>query len=346
MLKTLDLYNNSEMKRYDEFVTMHPEGTFFHLSSWLKVIRESYSYTPFLYVMENLNGEISSIFPVFIVKQFSFGKKIVSLPFSDYGGPLTTVDKVPFVSTVLREIFSICGQIEVRSPLPVNGNLVGHCGYKRHVLDLSVDISTLKKNIDKKTALYSIRKAERLGVEVKEETTLSGLREFYRLNILTRRKHGVPVQPFAFFLKLYENLVQNGLIKIYIARLVSQVIGGGVFLSFKNGLYYKYNASDPTYLSKVSPNHAILWYVIQESYASGCQFIDFGRTSVSDAGLIRYKETWGAKTIDLPYFYSNDRGINMSHESGIVYRTLNALWRVMPPGVTDRIGPMIYRYLG
>src|SRR4030042_4360079 len=86
MLTEFSLCNESEMRRWDEFVESHPKGTPFPLSCWIRTIQETYAFTPFLYVEKDADENISGILPCFLVKNFLTGSRIVSLPFSDYGG--------------------------------------------------------------------------------------------------------------------------------------------------------------------------------------------------------------------------------------------------------------------
>nr|NIP40970.1 peptidoglycan bridge formation glycyltransferase FemA/FemB family protein [Candidatus Aenigmarchaeota archaeon] len=68
-----------------------------------------------------------------------------------------------------------------------------------------VAIEDIYRNFDRKTIKYSIRKAEKSGVEIIERNSNEGINEFYRLNKMTRKKHGMPAQPKKFFTNLYKN---------------------------------------------------------------------------------------------------------------------------------------------
>ena len=97
------------------------------------------------------------------------------------------------------------------------------------VLRLNNEEVRVFKDIDKKTIKYSIRKAQKAGVKIVEENTMNGIEEFYRLSILTRKKHGVPSQPKIFFLNLYKYVILKGLGSIYLALSDSEVIASGFF---------------------------------------------------------------------------------------------------------------------
>jgi len=349
MLSKFSLYNESEMRQWDKFVESHPKGSPYHLSYWMRVLHKTYSFTPFMYVQKNDNENISGIVPCFFIKGFFKGNRIVSLPFTDSCDPLLNdhSQEKELWQKIINEHKDNIKYMEIRGSLLQDSGLVCHNYYKLHVLNLGSDISEVEKNIDKKTIRYSIRKAQKGGIEIREENTQWGIEEIYRLNFLTRKKHGVPPQPFAFFKNIFDDLVLKGYASILLAVFNSKTLAGGVFLKFKETYYYKYNASDPQCLSKQNPNHLLTWHAIQKATQEGYRFFDFGRTSPDNMGLMRYKEMWGAKSVDLPYYYyPKIMGAVSQKESGLLFRTLTRVWQSLPDAVVKRIGPIICKHMG
>jgi len=349
MLTRFSLNNESEMRAWDAFVESHPQGTPFHLSTWIRVIYETYSYDPILYVYKNGERKMSGIFPCFILRGIVGGVRIVSIPFSDYGGPLFNVqdEENEVLSEILRGNHYRLKCLEIRSPLTAGKQLVCYNYYKRHLINLSLGPDELKKNIDKRTVLYSIRKAERSKVMIKEENTRWGMKEFYRLNSLTRKKHGIPCQPLLFLDKIYEHMVLKGIASILLAIYDSKAVAAGVFLKLRKTVYYKYNASDPFFLPKVTPNHLLTWAAVEKACAEGYHYFDFGRTSPDNEGLMRYKKMWGAEQKDLPYYYyPRLSGATSRKEKGLPYRLFTNLWRRLPEGTIEIIGPRLFRFFG
>jgi hypothetical protein len=348
-LARFSLENESEMSLWDSFVTSHPTGTPFHLSSWIRVIHETYSFEPRLYASLDADGRVSGVFPFFIVKGLLFGTKIISSPFSDYGGPLSRNSGAE--EKVLFEALGANGwrpsYIEIRGPVENPAKFVCHNYYMRHVIDLAPGLEEVRKRVEKRTILRSIRNAEKAGVTIREDNSLEGIKEFSRLNFHTRKKHGVPAQPARFFRKLYEHIVSHGLASVLLAEYDSKIVAASFFLKSCNMVVYKYNASDKSFLSKVTPNHLLTWFAIQQACEQGYQFFDFGRTSPDNEGLIRYKRMWGAEEKDLPYFYyPSIKGLTSTEESGFSYRLFTSMWRRLPDMVARTIGPMIFRYFG
>lgn len=347
MLEKYSLFNESEMRQWDDFVKFHPKGSPFHLSGWIKTIHDTYSFEPFLYVLKNESGNISGVSPFFFIRSVFTGTRVVSLPFSDYCGPLCTNEEEEndFLERIIKERKNRIRYVEIRGVLSKNSGFIEYNYYKRHTLQLFPDPRKVLKKVDKRTIQYSIRKAQKSGVEVREENNQQGMEEFQRLNKLTRMKHGVPSQPSNFFKGLLENIVLRGNASILVALYDSKVIAAGFFLKCKDTFYYKYNASDPDYLSKVTPNHMLTWHAIEMACLQGYDFFDFGRTSPDNEGLMRYKEMWGAQPMDLQYYYfPKIRGAASTEEKGLPYRILTKIWGSLPEAIVEVIGPTIYRH--
>jgi hypothetical protein len=335
-------------ERWDDFAKSHPSGSIYHSSFWFGILKQTYSFTPFYYSLTDGNNKLIGIIPLFLVKSFLTGNRMVSLPFSDFCGPifLKVEDKEKCINKIIQMYRSQVKYFEIRSAEISNSNLTSHNYYKLHRLDLSDDPKEIMKMVDKKTIQYSIRKAIREGIKIKEENTLKGIKEFYRLNILTRKKHGVPPQPFKFFKNILDLLILKKMGSILLATYEGKYIAAGIFLNFKDTVYYKYNASDPAYLSKTTPNHLLTWHAIEHACLNGYRFLDFGRTSPDNKGLIRYKEMWGAYPMDLPYYYyPKVMGVTSKEEISLSYYFFTSLWKFLPNSIVEKFGPIFYRHI-
>ena len=348
MLAIASLDSEVEMKTWDAFVESHPSGSPYHLSPWLRALRETYGFKPLLYAAKSDGGELQGVFPLFLIKGLLGGSRIVSLPFSDYGGPLfidETAEK-ECVKEILDVYANACKYIEIRGKVPEDERFVSHNYYKRHILDLDADSSVVRKKIDKRTIQYSIRKAEKSGITIEEANSESGMDKFFRLNALTRKKHGVPGQPRKFFNALYREVIAKDNGFLYLATHKSKVVAGSLFLKCGKVLHYKYNASDPDMLSQLTPNHSLTWEAVVKGCKGGYTSIDFGRTSPDNEGLMRYKGMWGANCLDVMYYYYPQiRGATSIEESGLAYKTATWMWQKLPDYLVERLGPFLYRLM-
>jgi serine/alanine adding enzyme len=350
MIKEFSLQNESQMKQWDDFVAHHPEGTAFHLTGWIKTIHETYGVKPLLYVLQNGDGEICGAAPFIMITSPITGTRIVSLPFSDHSGPICNdgTQEKELLEGIIARYRDRVKYIEIRSPLHDTCGLTCRDYYKRHVLTLDPDPHVVMKKLEKRTIQYGIRKAARTDLEIREDNSMHGMDEFYRLNRLTRKKHGVPAQPRKFFDKLYDHMVSKGTSYILLAYDGDDAVAGGFFSRFKDRIYYKYNASDPDYLdrTKRTPNHLLTWVCIQRACKAGYRYFDFGRTSPDNTGLMRYKEMWGAQPIDLPYYYYPQvMGATSKEGNGLSYRVMTSVWRSLPDSVVEFIEPKIYKHM-
>lgn len=345
-LKRYSISNQSEMDKWDDFVNSHPRATPFHLSCWLNTIYDSYKFNPLLYVIINAKNEISGVFPFFEVKGLLNGRQIVSVPFSDVCGPLVNYyqEKI-LLKEVIDENLKKVKCIEIKGPLFNTEGFYRNNSYFHHSLRLNKDPAEVRKNFDKRTVLYSIRKAIKAGVVIREENSLSGIKEFYRLHLLTRRKHGIPAPPFEFFKKMFEHMISKGFGILLLAEWNSKVIAAGVFFRFRKSLYYKYNASDPHYMAQKTPNHLLTWHAIEQACLKGYRIFDFGRASVANSGLIRYKEMWGSQRENLPYYYYPKSNSLAIRENSFLYTLFTKIWRLVPESVAEKVGSQIYKYL-
>ncbi|MGB7297135.1 MAG: GNAT family N-acetyltransferase [Candidatus Aminicenantales bacterium] len=347
-IRYLRLSDEREMKRWDEFASAHPKATPFHLSGWLKTISETYAIDPWLVALEDANGKIAALTPFFRLKRLLGSRRLVCLPFSDYCFPLgleeAHVDQL--LLEIIREPNLRAKSIEIRGPIESPSGFSACSYYKRHLLRLNGDPQEVLKGVDKRTIKYNIRKARKEGVEIIEENSTKGIDDFFRLYVLTRKKHGVPHQPVEFFRALARNIIDHGHASLLFASQKSLIIAAGLFLRLNKVVYYKYNVSDPYFLTKTAPNHLLTWTAIERACLDGFEYLDFGRTAPDNAGLMRHKQMWGAGIHDLPYFYHPPSSIKSTNvESGIFYKLTTRIWRRLPEPMAAKLGPVIMKYL-
>jgi lipid II:glycine glycyltransferase (peptidoglycan interpeptide bridge formation enzyme) len=274
------------------------------------------------------------------------GKHVVSMPFSDYCGMILDddEDRAALAEHLVGLLGRRCAYLEIRGGMlpPPGWRLLSV--YKRHVIELDRDAEAVYKRFNRKTIQYSIRKAVKDGIEIVTDRSMGAVEEFHRLNVRTRKKHGVPSQPLEFFRNLQENMCSGGLAYVMLARRRGTVLAGGLFFRLGDTVYYKYNASDPDCLKTYTPNHLLAWHGIETACREGYRRFDFGRTSIRNAGLMRYKEMWGATASDLPYYYFPEvHGIQANGENA-AYGWMKRMWKHLPDRVAETASRYLFRY--
>ena len=351
-----------------------PGHSFFHSSAWARVLSESYGYTP-LYFTIIENGKLQALVPLMEIDSILTGKRGVSLPFTDYCEPIIG-DGIQFQG-LLDHVID-CGRkrgwkyIELRG----GGNLFSRCScsavasengigllprasipeprpsdpvpvfitYLGHKLVLTKGEEKIFSSLRNSTR-RNIKKATAQGVVAKISTDLEGIKEFYRLNSMTRRLHGIPFQPFHFFKKVHEYIISKNLGFVALAFWQKRSIAGAVFFHFGRKAIYKYGASDRKY-QELRANNLIMWegisWLCKHFHGDLC----FGRTEAGNAGLRQFKNGWGSKECNLNYFrYDLQRMEFTAHQSGLNHLGTRLVQR-MPLPVLNLAGSVLYRHIG
>ena len=116
------------------------------------------------------------------------------------------------------------------------------------------------------------------------QNTLESVKEFYKLQCITRKIHGLPPQPLYFFKKIYEHIISQKKGFVALATHNNNVIAGAVFFQFGHKAIFKYGASNPRYLY-LRPNNLVMWEAIKWHCQNGIKTFDFGRTELKHKGL-------------------------------------------------------------
>ncbi|MDQ3809210.1 MAG: GNAT family N-acetyltransferase [Chloroflexota bacterium] len=187
----------------------------------------------------------------------------------------------------------------------------------------------------------NIRKSERSELRVEFGHSVSDIKSFYRLHLLTRRRLGVPIQPRRFFDLWRNKLADNGLGFVLSVHLDQIPIAAAVFLSWNGTLVYKYGASDPMYWEH-RPNNLLFWTAIRWGCEHGFHTFDWGRTDLDDQGLRDFKTGWGAKEEPLTYSFIANTPFKPSSDR--LKKAMGIVIRRSSPWVCRTMGELLYRY--
>ena len=164
--------------------------------------------------------------------------------------------------------------------------------YMTHILDLGAGPAELFKSFHTTSICQRIKRAEKNQITLKVGETKEDLTKFYELHVATRKKHGLPPHPYAFFTHMWHILRPKGFMLVPLLEHQGQIIAGAIVLRSKNTFIYEYSASDSSKLN-ISPNQLLIWEVIKIACSEGARFLDFGRSSSANQTLIEFKSRWG-----------------------------------------------------
>jgi len=341
---------------WDDFVNKHPLGWVCHLSKWKKVIEATFSHIKGYYfaILDDSNRDILAGLPVFHVKSWLFGDRLVSVPFATLCDPLvSTRQQFDILFEAVQKLGSDLGvkHIEVRSFAAES--LIGSDQLKKinlfnlHYLELNKEPSELFKNFHKSCVANKIKKAAKSDLTLEEMEKQTDLNDFFRLHELTRKRLGLPVQPYQFFYNLWKIFGPSNNIKILLARHNGAVIGALLNFLYKNRMSNDYASTD--FKSKnLNPTHFMYWESIKLAHSQGIKIFDFGRTPISAESLGTFKGRWGTKTVGLSQHYyskNGDRSFTTS-ENSLKYRLLQNLCKSSPGYAYSLISKFVYCHMG
>jgi CelD/BcsL family acetyltransferase involved in cellulose biosynthesis len=343
--------------RWRQFVSTHPDGLVYHHPAWMAVLRKAYGYTPCSLAYEDPASHIRGVLPLARSRGLITGTRIASLPRTPVAGPLAADDEADaaLVRAAVRLASESGGKrVELRLPSARFGPSIAGAlavpGDAVYVLELPDDPEHLRFGASRNHARvrWAVKKAERLGVRVREATGLSDLQAWYPLYLETMRDHFRPPVPYRFFKAMWDELSSERLMRLLLAEQntngSSRLIAGSIFLGFGRTVTYAFNGRRRADLSH-RPNDVIQWVAIHDACAHGFRFFDFGEVASGAAGLAQFKAKWGAKE-EAPHRYLYPTPRVEQHRPGGSRRVQlgRRAWRNVPLRLTAGFGYLVYRY--
>lgn len=298
--------NPIEDPRWCELVQAHPSASVFHTVGWLQTLRTTYGYEPVAFTTSAPGTALRDGVVFCHVKSWITGKRLVSLPFADHCQPLC--DRPDDLYDLLAEITADArkaglAHIEIRPTH--NDGLEMHTAlrpgkeYRLHILDLEPSIQSLLGACDKSCVQRRLRHAEREPLIHEEGNSPQLLKKFYQLLVLTRRRHGLPPQPVAWFRNMLALFGERA--KVCVASFRDVPVASLLTLTHNGSVVYKYGCSDLRY-NKHAGMVALFWRAIRDAKESGMRLFDMGRSDLDNPGLIQFKSNWSARDIPLTYW--------------------------------------------
>jgi CelD/BcsL family acetyltransferase involved in cellulose biosynthesis len=120
-------------------------------------------------------------------------------------------------------------------------------------------------------------------------------------------------------------------------------------MKYKDILTYKYGCSDTRY-NNLGGMQLLFWRSICEAKEQGLQVFDLGRSDSDEAGLITFKDRWGAKRSTLTYcryFVPGHADTSFGRaNSGWKFRAAKRVFAHMPDAVLSAAGKVLYKHIG
>lgn len=330
---------------YEAWLKELPDATAFHTKGWARVLGQTYGHQPF-YLAVGHGPQWANVLPLMEVRSAVTGHRGVSLPFTDFCAPPGPEPVADLPSSVIK-LGRARGwrHVEFRG-LEACQDALGSPSVT--FLAHEVDVRPQERGILERCSpavRRAVRKAIQSGIEVTFESSISGTRAYYELHCITRRRHGLPPQPWKFFERLWQHVFATGLGFVALGHYCKKVVAGAVFLCFQKRGIYKFGASSVE-AEPVRANNLVMLEGLKNCAALGCERVHLGRTSELNNGLRRYKLGYSPKEYPLIYHrYDFRQDCFVTTPDRAESRRVKAIFRLLPPPALHWAGRLLYPHL-
>ncbi|MBU8933972.1 MAG: FemAB family PEP-CTERM system-associated protein [candidate division Zixibacteria bacterium] len=335
----ISLAETSDAGQWDTYLANHSSRTYAHRFAWSGIFESAFSARPFYWIARQDN-QVVGILPSVLLSSSIFGRFLISMPWLDYGGPLSDAIEIDIALVDRAEEKARefqCKFVELRAISNQLPNVVEKTDKRQFHLGLSDGEESVWKSFDAK-ARNQVRKAEKNGLKV-EFGGPELLGEFYRIFSRNMRDLGTPVWPRSLFRKIFEQFGEDT--ELALVHKGNKVIAAGLLVHYGDYSGVPSASAIRDYLS-LCPNNLLYWEVIKRCIERGSRVFDFGRSS-EGAGTYRFKKQWlkEPKIQTWQYRLLSIDSLPELNPSNPRFRMAISIWRRMPIWLANIIGPKI-----
>jgi CelD/BcsL family acetyltransferase involved in cellulose biosynthesis len=332
--------------RWSQLLERDERSSVFHSVNWLRALQKTYGYEPLAFSTAAPGAELTNALVFARVKSWLTGKRLVSLPFSDHCEPL--VENLEQLNNLLepakKELSAgAIKYIDVRPLSLAFGQSLSDETFFIHLLDLRPTLDELYKKLHGDSIRRKIQRAEREKLTLDVGSSEALLQEFYDLHVITRQRQEAPPHPLVWFRNVLACLGEAAQIRV--ARKDGKAIAAIFTLAHKNKMVYKYGCSD-AHSHNQGGMQFLFWSLIRYCKENGFVELDFGRSECANAGLVTFKDRWGAKRQPLVYLRYPERAGNSGQKSSSAVMLGKKLFARFPQSALRIVGNLLYPHVG
>lgn len=241
------------------------------------------------------------------------GRRIISLPFSDYCDP--RVNRLEDWNDLASQLMEQGAPLKfklVKNRLPASDTRFSTSVSELwHSTDISASEQVMWERLHGQ-ARTNLRFARKNCVNVRVGTELKDVMAFYEMHAHVRKtKYGLLAQPVRFFENIHRIFGKRDELFVLLAEREGEAVAGTLFIKQGDVLYYKFNASKAT---ELRPNDLIVWQGMMLGNQLGLKSLDFGVSALSQPGLIHFKRKYATEEREVvqlswsPLNYVNTQG--------------------------------------
>jgi len=325
------------------YVEQQPRATCYHDIRWRKLIQTTFGHDTHYLAAKNELGNVCGVLPLVHLSSRLFGSFLVSMPYLNYGGPLSDSESID--NALMQHAANLanelgCSHMEIRETHERSGWAV-----KSHKVAMSralpSTLEELEQQLNSKVRSQA-RRASREGA-----TAFIGgaelVEDFYKVFSRNMRDLGTPVYNRAFFHQLVDTFDAESFLAV--VRYRNAPVAAALLISHGQTLEIPW-ASSLREANRLSVNMLLYKSVLDEAVRRGYAHFDFGR-STEGAPTYRFKKQWGASSHPLHWHYWLPAGAELPNlnPSNAKYRLVIKAWQHTPVWVTNWVGPQLAKNL-
>jgi len=336
-------YRVEDAARWESFVERCPSATFFHRIGWREILEDEFRHRAHYLVAER-GSDLVGVLPLAQVKSRLFGHALTSLPFAVYGGPAADDAEaaqrlVEAAETLGRDLG--VDHVELRHRKPFRDDWPRSDLYVTYRKEILPDDEANMLAIPRKQRAM-VRKALGRGLagEIDADT-----RRFFALYADNVHRHGTPALSSSYFERL-RAVFGDACEVLTVVDSKGKPVSGVLSFYFRDEVL-PYYAGDLPEARELAANDFKYWDLMRRACERGVRVFDYGR-SKRGTGSFDFKKNWGFEPSPLAYEYKLLRrdALPQNNPSNPRYAAFISLWRRLPIGIANRLGPLIVRNLG
>ena len=332
--------------RWDSFVRETPGGHPLQLSGWRDVMRKTYGYETHYLMVQQEDGIVRGVLPLFTVASRLTGKRLMTMP-----GGLCAVDEQAAAALLARAetlgadagVGSITLQ-DSREVWSSTWHLESNHVY--WLLALPDEEETLWSQLDGNIR-RQVRKARKNGLRVEIDRRGDSLQAFYEMFCEFTHQAGTPVFSYQFLQNIVTTFPEE--FNIVLVWHEEKPIAGYFQLEMGDRMYGLWGAALQQTLNLRSA-YLALWEIMSDAIGSGFVFLDMGR-SPAGSNASKFKGQWGGESFpifQLTWRENSERvddSLTNQVQSDHKFQMFTLLWPKLPLSITRRLGPKLRRHV-
>jgi hypothetical protein len=339
-VKVLDISRKDDVEKWDDFVIRH--GQLYQHSAWVKILSSAYNFKSFYLYIEN-DGKIVSVFPLFYVKLPHIKDELMSIPHIEAGGMINTEYHRLYFEYIYKNIKAQTISIyQVKEPI---GDFIANTNEVIMVFELPDTKEEIFARIKSKSERKRIRNVLGKDFEIVIGNDSDLILQFYRLYLKKMKEFGTPPHRFEFIKAIPETFRKH--CRIIAVKDSEKFLGAEMHIFYDKFMISLYLCVPRKFL-KHQVGVLLNYKTIELALQSGVKYLTFGRCQ-KGSNVFSYKTELGAKPLPL-YIYKfrltgsgyRDYPVKTIKQR---YKIVSRIWSILPPLITDNLGPRIRKWV-